>query len=375
VGLVAALALVRAGPGAVRRLDAVAVAGSALAWGLEAVVVWQAAAWTGIDLSPAGALLVTTVSVAAQVAAIAPGGLGTYEAAAVAAYATLGVAPGTALAAAVVAHGVTTAYSLGVGAVAVVAPAPGLLGRLRLARGAAAGGAAGGALGRPGAPIVLFLPARDEGPRVAGVVRRAPGQVGGHPVQVVVVDDGSTDATAAEATAAGAEVVRATAPGLGATVRQGLAEGVARGAVAVAFCDADGEYDPAQLERLVGPILDGHADYVVGSRLADGGSGMRAHRRLGNAVLTRALAFVARAPITDGQSGFRALAPAAAAAAEVIHDFNYAQVLTLDLLAKGFRYAEAPISYRFRTSGRSYIRLTPYLRHVVPAVWRELNAA
>ena len=58
----------------------------------------------------------------------------------------------------------------------------------------------------------------------------------------------------------------------------------------------------------------------------------------------------------------------------MVHDFNYAQVLTLDLLAKGFRYHEVPISYRFRTNGESFVKLGRYLRKVVPAVYRELNA-
>jgi hypothetical protein len=87
------------------------------------------------------------------------------------------------------------------------------------------------------------------------------------------------------------------------------------------------------------------------------------------------LRFVARRPISDGQSGYRAFSPAAAADAEVIHDFNYAQVLTLDLLAKGYRYEEVPITYRFRTTGRSFVRLGRYLRRVLPAIHRELNAA
>ena len=60
---------------------------------------------------------------------------------------------------------------------------------------------------------------------------------------------------------------------------------------------------------------------------------------------------------------------------EIIHDFNYAQVLTLDLLAKGYRYDEVPISYHFRTTGESFVKLGRYLRCVVPAVYRELNAA
>jgi hypothetical protein len=72
------------------------------------------------------------VSVAAQVLAVAPGGLSTYEAAAVAAYALLGHRPGPALAAALAAHAAKTAYALAAGAVAVFVPAPGALGRLRL---------------------------------------------------------------------------------------------------------------------------------------------------------------------------------------------------------------------------------------------------
>ncbi|MEJ7583852.1 MAG: hypothetical protein WKF43_07125 [Acidimicrobiales bacterium] len=55
----------------------------------------------------------------------------------------------------------------------------------------------------------------------------------------------------------------------------------------------------------------------------------------------------------------------------MIHDFNYAQVLTLDLVAKGYRYREVPISYGFRTTGRSFVRVVPYLRAVAPAIWRQ----
>ncbi|HET9443497.1 MAG TPA: glycosyltransferase family 2 protein [Acidimicrobiales bacterium] len=227
----------------------------------------------------------------------------------------------------------------------------------------------------PGDPVVLVLPARDEAATVADVVARAPARLAGRPVRCLVVDDGSTDATADLAAAAGAEVVRLGAGrGLGAAVRAGLAAAVERGAAVVAFCDADGEYAPEELERLVAPILRGEADYVVGSRFAGSLERMLPHRRAGNRVLTAVLRVVARQALTDGQSGYRALSAAAAGQAEIIHDYNYAQVLTLDLLAKGYRYREVPISYRFRQHGRSFVRLPIYLRRVVPAVWRELNA-
>ena len=227
-------------------------------------------------------------------------------------------------------------------------------------------------------PVVMVLPAHDEEATVADVVRRAPTEVHGHPVEVVVVDDGSTDETAALARDAGATVHSLDRNrGLGAAVRSGLAWSVERRAAAVAFLDADGEYAPEELADLVAPIVEGRADYVIGSRFAGLPRDMRPHRWFGNRVLTLGMKLLVRRwgvrGLSDGQSGYRALSPAAAARAEIVHDFNYAQVLTLDLVAKGYRYAEVPISYRFRRHGRSFVRLVPYLWRVVPAIWCELR--
>ena len=358
----------------VRLPGPVALGLSVAAWLCEAVLVWQAAHWAGLEITAAEAVGVTAVSVAAQVAAVAPGGFGTYEAAAVAAYVALGHDAGDALVAALAAHALKTAYSLAAGGVAVFVPGPGLAGRFRLRPGSPAKDAP---IDRPlDSPVVLFMPAYNEQESVAACVQRTPASVLGRPVQVLVVDDGSADETAERARSAGADVISLPENrGLGAAVRVGLAAAVEQGAAAVAFCDADGEYPPEELEVLVAPILGGEADYVVGSRFRGRIHHMRPHRRLGNLVLTAALSVVARRRITDGQTGYRAFSPAAAADAEIIHDYNYAQVLTLDLLAKGYRYAEVPISYRFRTSGESFVKLGRYLRHVIPAVHRELNTA
>ena len=354
---------------------------SVAAWLCEAVLVWQAAHWAGLEITAAEAVGVTAVSVAAQIAAVAPGGFGTYEAAAVAAYVALGHDAGDALVAALVAHALKTAYSLTAGAAALFVPSPSLGGRLRLRRSPGPAERETGTTAPPAgighdAPVVLFMPAYNEEESVGSCVQRAPTEVKGRPVAVLVVDDGSTDATATRARAAGAEVISLDENcGLGAAVRAGLAAAVQRGAAAVAFCDADGEYPPEELEALVAPVLAGQADYVAGSRFLGRIHHMRPHRRLGNVVLTAALSLVARRRITDGQTGYRAFSRAAATDAEIIHDYNYAQVLTLDLLAKGYRYAEVPISYRFRTTGKSFVKLGRYLRNVIPAVYRELNTA
>jgi uncharacterized membrane protein YbhN (UPF0104 family) len=372
----------------VRFPDPLTFALSVVAWLFESVLVREAAGWAGLEISWSDAAFVTAVAVAAQVAAVAPGGFGTYEAAAVAAYATLGYDPEAALVAALGAHALKTAYSLTVGAVALFFPTPGFLGRFRLSqtlpeKPTSPSTHAGDIMSASSetasntdsaAPILLFMPAYNEERSVGACIARAPSHMLGHPVQTLVIDDGSSDHTGAVAAAAGADVLSlGQNRGLGAAVRVGLAEGVTRSAAAVAFCDADGEYPPEELATLVGPIIAGEADYVTGSRFLGRIDHMRPHRRLGNIVLTRLLSLAARRKITDGQTGYRAFSPTAAADAEVIHDFNYAQVLTLDLLAKGYRHREVPISYRFRTEGESFIKLGNYLRNVGPAVYRELN--
>ena len=378
VGLVLAIAIVswRWLKGIVQRNDAVTLPGptaiglTSVAWLLESVLVWQSAHWAGLDITWPDALLVTTVAVAAQIAAIAPGGFGTYEAAAVAAYVTLGYDADIALVASLTAHALKTTYSLVAGAIALIIPQPSFIGRFRLQKTDELLPESRDSNNS----VLLFLPAFNEEDAVADCINRVPDTVCGLNVDCLVIDDGSTDGTAIEAKQAGAEVISLeTNQGLGAAVRVGLSEGVKRKSSAVIFADADGEYPPEELENLVNPIIQGKADYVVGSRFLGDIEFMRPHRRFGNHVLTKILSLIARRKITDGQSGYRAFSPRAAASAEVIHDFNYAQIITLDLLAKGYIYLEVPISYHFRTTGESFIKLFPYLRKVVPAVYKELN--
>lgn len=223
----------------------------------------------------------------------------------------------------------------------------------------------------PGGPVVVVLPAHNEVQTIGAVIAAVPDVVYGRVVEVVVVDDGSSDGTVDAALAAGAKVVgHDRRRGLGAAVRTGLAEAKRLDAAAVAFLDADGEYDPTELEPMTAPVLAGTADYVVGSRFAGTIESMRWHRRIGNHVFTVLTSLAARRRLSDGQSGFRVLGPTALAHARIVHDYNYAQVLTLDLLGKGFRYAEVPIRYHRRTRGRSFVRLMPYATRVLPAMAR-----
>ncbi len=105
------------------------------------------------------------------------------------------------------------------------------------------------------------------------------------------------------------------------------------------------------------PILAGRADYVLGSSVLGGDCGVRGmklYRRAGNYAFTLLLALLTRRRTTDGQTGMRAFSREAAAA-EIVHTYSYAQVLTLDLLPKGFALEEVSIRYRLREHGDSFI--------------------
>ena len=141
------------------------------------------------------------------------------------------------------------------------------------------------------------------------------------------------------------------------------------------FCDADDEYDPADLGGVGGPD-PGRRGRLRGRGPLRPRPSRHAPPPLGRQPAPDPPDRV-RGPAAAGRRPVRlpGLVPAAAAEAEIVHDYNYAQVLTLDLLAKGYRYAEIPIAYRHRRRGRSFIKPVGYLRRVVPAVYRELNQA
>lgn len=223
--------------------------------------------------------------------------------------------------------------------------------------------------------LSVVVPAKDEEATLGELLDRISRvRVPGYELRPIVVDDGSTDRSAQVARQRGAAVVRhAENRGLGAAVRTGLRAAVQAGAVVIAYLDADLEYYPEDIPRLVEPILAGRADYVLGSRFAGGARRMRLHRRLGNHAFTALLVLLTRRRISDGQTGMRAFSREVADRAEIIHDYNYAQVLTLDLARKGVRMEEVPVRYRVREHGTSFVKWT-YPLKVLPAVWRELRS-
>ena len=153
--------------------------------------------------------------------------------------------------------------------------------------------------------------------------------------------------------------------------RTGLAAARDMDARAAVYVDADGEYPPEQIPELLRPIEEDEADYVLGSRYLGTRERQPVLRLVANMVFTCLLCLASGPRITDGQTGFRAFSRRALECAEIIHDYNYAQVLTLDLLQKGMLLREMPISYSFRTKGKSFISVKDLWR-VPAAMLREM---
>ena len=221
-------------------------------------------------------------------------------------------------------------------------------------------------------PLAVIVPAYNEAENLADTLAEMPRQgIGG--MKVIVVDDGSTDGTDEVARRAAADVVvrHDRNRGLGAALRTGLEAARAMDARAAVYIDADGEYPPGQIPDLLALIEAGEADYVLGSRYLGSREGQPVVRLVANLAFTAALCLAAGRVITDGQTGFRAFSRRALECAEIIHDYNYAQVLTLDLLKKGMRMREVPISYRRRTRGKSFIGPN-YLWRVPLAMVRQM---
>ena len=223
---------------------------------------------------------------------------------------------------------------------------------------------------------IAIVVARDEQATVGEVLAGIPDRACGMPVDLLLVDDGSRDATATIARERGARVVsHRTSRGLGAALRAGLELARHEGYAAAVYVDGDGEYFPADFEGVLDPVARGRADYVTGSRFVGDRKGMTWHRSLANRAASALLGTLMGTVISDGQTGYRAFSARALHAARIRHDYNYAQVLTLSLWGSGIEPVEVPIRYQRRASGRSFVRYPEYFARVAPAVWREWRAS
>jgi glycosyltransferase involved in cell wall biosynthesis len=210
---------------------------------------------------------------------------------------------------------------------------------------------------------LVFIPAWNEQDSVVAViggVREALPEA-----EVLVIDDGSTDATAARVREAGALV--ASLPfnqGLGAALQTGYLYALQEGYECCAHLDADGQHPPAEVARLLEEIYADRADLVIGSRYRDRDRAKEddykptLSRRIGTGVFRFFLTLATRQRFTDTTSGMRAANRRVIALFSERYSPDFAEIESLQLAVRqGLRVREVPVRMLERTGGSSF--LTP----------------
>ena len=178
-------------------------------------------------------------------------------------------------------------------------------------------------------------------------------------LDVVVVDDGSVDATASAARAHGARVLRLPFNlGIGGAVQTGFRYAFENGYDLAVRVDGDGQHDPSQLGVVLAPVLAGEADIAVGSRFAGESDGYRSSRsrRIGIRLLAWVVSRIVGRRVTDTTSGFQALNRTAITlfARDYPHDYPEVEA-TVMMFRHRLRAVEVPVSMRERGGGQSSI--------------------
>ena len=207
--------------------------------------------------------------------------------------------------------------------------------------------------GHPG-QILIIVPAYDEEGGIRGVLRRIPNDVLGHEVKTVVVDDGSKDATAAIARAEGVPVVtHVVNRGQGDALRTGFAIARAEGAEVVINLDADGQYKPEELDRLVKPIIEGEADFVLGSRFMGFYEESGSVRHIGVVFFSRLISLLTGVKVSDCTNGYRAIRVSELHKLDLREDRFNANEITLEALRNKLRFHQVPVSMMSRAAGET----------------------
>ncbi len=208
--------------------------------------------------------------------------------------------------------------------------------------------------------LVVQMPALNEGASIEGVLTRIPKTLPGIlKIECLVIDDGSSDDTAALARTHGAIVVSHAKPrGVGAAFRTGIQRSLELGADIVVTIDADGQFNPEDIAALVAPILADETDFVTASRFSDPSMApvMPRTKRWGNDVLARWISRLTGQDFRDVSCGFRAYSKNAFMRLNLLGDFTYTHEVFLSLAFAGLRIREIPVVVRgVREHGQSRV--------------------
>jgi glycosyltransferase involved in cell wall biosynthesis len=214
--------------------------------------------------------------------------------------------------------------------------------------------------------LIVTIPAYNEEPTIGEVIAEIPRAiVGVSSVEVLVLDDGSTDRTVEAALAAGADYVVSNGRnrGLAATFRNALREALARGADIIVNTDADNHYDQSRIPDLISPILRREADLTIGSRMLDELK-MPAANKYGNRIANFIMQRLLGLPQVDVSTGFRAYSREAALRLNVFSGHTYTHETLINALDQRLAIANVPLP------ARPVERPSRLIRSISSHVWK-----
>lgn len=208
--------------------------------------------------------------------------------------------------------------------------------------------------------LIIALPALNESEQIGRVVESLPKQISGiGEIEILVVDDGSTDDTSPIAAKSGAAVVRHPRNrGVGAAFQTAVIEALKRKADILLTFDADGQFLPGEIPLILAPLLEGKADFVTGNRFAKNTGRprhMSAVKYWGNRRMGRLISAFTGQKIEDAACGFRAYSRNALLHLNLMGNFTYTQEALLDLCHKGFTLAQIPIEVKYFPERKSRV--------------------
>jgi glycosyltransferase involved in cell wall biosynthesis len=215
-------------------------------------------------------------------------------------------------------------------------------------------------------PLLIIVPCYNEADSIGAVVKQARQAL--PEADVLVIDDGSTDATVQVASGAGATVLAVPFNlGIGGAVQTGYQFALSQNYRWVARIDGDGQHDPAQLERLLEYVVSDEADVVIGSRhLSPNGYRASWARYWGTRLFAAVVSLVTGQRFTDVTSGFMVANHHVAAFLAENTPGDYPEIEALVLLCRaGYRVQETPVTMQARLAGKSSIGLFDAFYYVV----------
>jgi glycosyltransferase involved in cell wall biosynthesis len=226
--------------------------------------------------------------------------------------------------------------------------------------------------------LIITIPAYNEQNSLAKVIKEIPKKIEGvDEIQILVINDGSTDRTVEIAEKAGADAIISHKynMGLAKTFRDGLNEALEMGADIIVNTDADFQYNGNEIPALIELILSGQADIVIGDRQIERLEHMPLGNYWGNRIATWVVRRATRLPIRDAQTGFRAFSREAALRMNLTGDYTYTQETLIQAANKNLTIAQIPVEFRRREGASRLISgLFRYAKSAGITIFRSFGA-